>query len=169
MTKLDYRHAVYAGSFDPITLGHTSIIERAVRLYDRVTVAVGVNVHKTSMFTVEQRVDFIERAVGSHPGLNVVAFEGLLVDFARESGAGVILRGLRMLTDFEGEFQLALGNRDLSANIETVFLMTDSEFVYVSSSLVKEIASNGGDISRYIPAPLLADVVARFGAKDAGG
>jgi len=154
---LDYSHAVYAGSFDPITLGHTAIIERAARVYRRVTVAVGVNVAKSGLFSLEERRELIERTL-THPNIDVTSFEGLLVDFARALGAGVLLRGLRMLTDFEHEFQLALGNRDLVPEMETVFMMTDHEYVYVSSSLVKEIASNGGDTSRYVP-PAVQDAL----------
>jgi pantetheine-phosphate adenylyltransferase len=147
----DYRHVVYAGSFDPVTLGHTAIIERAARLYDRVTVGIGVNVHKRGLFSLEEREDLLRRAVARSPNVEVKHFEGLLVRFCREVDAGVIVRGLRLLTDFEHEFQLGLANRDLAPEIETVFMFTASDHVYVSSSLVKEIAENGGDFSRYVP------------------
>lgn len=162
MSAPDYRHAVYAGSFDPVTLGHTAIVERAAKLYDRVTVAIGVNVAKHSLFTLEQRQTQITDALAHLPTIEVATFEGLLVDFARSIGAGVILRGLRMLTDFELEFQLALANRDLAQPIETVFLMTNAEHVYVSSSLIKEIASNGGQYDRYVPVGVAQALRAKY-------
>lgn len=164
MATLDYRHAVYAGSFDPITLGHTAIVERALRIYDRVTVAIGVNPNKRGLFSREERHALLEASF-SNPRVQVVAFEGLLIDFALKIQAGVLLRGLRLLTDFEHEFQLALGNRDLNSQIETVFMMTEAEFVYVSSSLVKEIAMNGGDFSRYVPPPVHAALLAKYPKK----
>lgn len=164
MPGLDYGHAVYAGSFDPITLGHTSLIERASRLYNKVTVATGINVSKSALFTFDERVKLMESAVGHHDNVEVCAFEGLLVDFTRSIGAGVLLRGLRMLTDFESEFQYALANRDLSPEVETVFLMTNKEHVFVSSSLVKEIAANSGDFSRYVPAAVLAALRSKYDA-----
>lgn len=165
VVTLDYRHAVYAGSFDPITLGHTAIVERALRIYDRVTVAIGVNPNKRGLFSRDERQQLIEASFASHPRVKVVAFEGLLIDFALSVEAGVLLRGLRLLTDFEHEFQLALGNRDLNADIETVFMMTEAEFVYVSSSLVKEIAMNGGDFSKYVPPPVRAALLEKYPRK----
>ena len=155
----DYRHAIYAGSFDPITYGHTAIIERASRLYDRVTVGIGVNAKKTGLFTVEEREEMIKAALADLPNVEVAHFEGLLVDFCKATGAGVIVRGLRLLTDFEYEFQLGLANRDIAPEIETVFLLTEHEYVWVSSSLVKEIAANGGDCRRYVP-PAVCDALA---------
>lgn len=147
---MDYRHAVYAGSFDPITYGHTAIIDRAARLFDRITVAIGANPTKASTFSVEERRAIIEASIG-HENVTVRSFEGLLIQFCQEIGAGVIVRGMRLLTDFEYEFQLGLANRDLAEDVESVYIFTESEYVYVSSSLVKEIASNGGDASRYLP------------------
>ncbi len=158
----NYGHAVYAGSFDPVTLGHTAIIERAALLYDKVTVAIGVNVSKQSLFTLEERKAQIRDALKAQPNIEVESFEGLLVDYARDIGAGVIVRGLRMLTDFELEFQLALANRDLAETIETVFLMTNAEFVYVSSSLIKEIASNGGAFERYVPTAVAEALLGKY-------
>ncbi|MGF1510943.1 MAG: pantetheine-phosphate adenylyltransferase [Myxococcota bacterium] len=148
---VDYRHAVYAGSFDPVTLGHTSIIERASRLYERVTVAVGANPDKSGTFPAEERVEIIRETVRSHRNVKVESFRGLLVTYCQSKGAGVLLRGMRLLTDFEYEFQLGLANRDLDSRIETVYMFTESEHVYISSSLVKQIAMNGGDASRYLP------------------
>lgn len=155
----DFRHAIYAGSFDPITYGHTAIIERAARLYDKVTVGIGINPKKSGLFTVEEREEMIRASLTKLPNVEVDHFEGLLVDFCKKTGAGVIVRGLRLLTDFEYEFQLGLANRDISPGIETVFLLTEHEYVWVSSSLVKEIASNGGDIGRYVP-PAVRDALA---------
>jgi pantetheine-phosphate adenylyltransferase len=163
MSGLDVRHAIYAGSFDPITHGHTAIIHRAARLYDKVTVAVGVNPSKKGLFTFEERRDLIRASLP--PEIEVVAIQGLLVDFARTIGAGVLVRGLRLLADFEHEFQLALGNRDLAPDIETVFLMTAPEHVYVSSSLIREIAANGGDFARYVPAPVHAAMLEKLRAR----
>ncbi|MEM7675521.1 MAG: pantetheine-phosphate adenylyltransferase [Myxococcota bacterium] len=149
---MDYRHAVYAGSFDPVTLGHTSIIERAAKLFDTVTVAIGHNPAKkrSSLFSVDERKSLLERSLEGADHVTVRPFQGLLIDFCRQMNAGVIVRGLRVLTDFEYELQLGMANRDLAPEIETVFLFTRAEHVYVSSSLVKEIAMNGGDTSLYV-------------------
>lgn len=149
---VDYRHAVYAGSFDPITLGHTAIIERAARLYEKVTLSIGFNPKKvsSSLFSVEERLDLLRSATGHLAHVEACAFQGLLIDFCRDIGAGVIVRGLRVLTDFEYEFQLALANRDLEPRVETTFLLTEHSHVYVSSSLVKEIAANGGEVRQYV-------------------
>jgi pantetheine-phosphate adenylyltransferase len=158
----NYSHAVYAGSFDPITLGHTAIVQRAAKLYDKITVAIGINVHKSPLFSAEQRLEMTAATLSDLNNVHVETFEGLLVNYAHVSGAGIILRGLRMLTDFELEFQLALANRDLNANIETVFLMANQEHVFVSSSLVKEIASNGGAYERYVSEPVRKQMATKF-------
>ncbi len=158
----NYRHAVYAGSFDPVTYGHTAIIERAARLYDRVTVAIGVNPAKTSLFTPEERLTMLRDALAGCDNVDVESFSGLLINYCRGLGAGVLVRGLRLLTDFEYEFQLGLANRDLEPDIETVFMFTESEHVYISSSLVKEIAMNGGDYSRYVPPGVLKALRSKY-------
>lgn len=158
----DYRHAVYAGSFDPPTLGHTAIIERASRLYDRVTVAIGVNPAKKGLFSVEEREEMLRQALGNLPNIQVEAFSGLLIDYCQRKGAGVIVRGLRLLTDFEYEFQLGLANRDLAPSIETVYMFTEAKHVYISSSLVKEIAQNWGDFSRYVPPAVKTALLAKY-------
>jgi pantetheine-phosphate adenylyltransferase len=160
---VDYRHAVYAGSFDPVTLGHTAIIERAARLYQTVTVAIGVNPSKRGLFTFDERRTMLTGALAHLGNVSVSSFEGLLIQFCRSIGAGVIVRGLRLLTDFEYEFQLGLANRDLAPDIETVFMFTTSEHVYISSSLVKEIAQNGGDFSRYVPSGVAAALRSKVG------
>jgi pantetheine-phosphate adenylyltransferase len=154
MAGVDYGHAVYAGSFDPITIGHLAIIERASRIHERVTVAVGVNPNKAELFSQEERKNMVTACVADTPGLEVATFDGLLVEFARSVDAGVLIRGLRLLADFEHEFQLALANRELAPELETVFLMTESEHLHVSSSLVKEIAKNRGDLRGFVPSPV---------------
>ena len=147
----DGRTALYPGSFDPVTNGHVDVAERAARLFDHVIVAVAQNNAKTPLFTVEERCAFLRQALVGFPNVRVTAFDGLLVDFARAQGASVIIKGLRALTDFEYEFQMALMNRRLAPDVETVFLMTDAEKAFLSSSLVKEVARLGGDIHGLVP------------------
>ena len=151
--------AVYPGSFDPITNGHLDIVARALAVFDSVVVAVLANPRKTPLFTVDERIAIIRDALGEDPGtagasadrLEVRAFDGLTVDFARAQQAGAIVRGLRAISDFETEMQLAHNNRVLAPEIDTVFFMTAVEHGYVSSSLVKEIAGFGGDVSAMVP------------------
>lgn len=159
---MNYRHAVYAGSFDPVTYGHTAIIERAARLFTTVTVAIGANPNKHGLFTVDERLGLLRDALGESPNVKFESFEGLLIHYCQRIGAGVIVRGMRLLTDFEYEFQLGLANRDLASEVETVYLFTEAEHVYISSSLVKEIAMNGGDASMYVPPPVWAALQERF-------
>ena len=147
------RLAIYPGSFDPITNGHVDILRRALRLFDRVIVAVAQNVRKQALFTVEERAAMIRASLDDIDGsrVEIDSFSGLLVDYAKERGAGVLIRGLRAIADFEYEFQFAHMNRHLAPVVETVFLMTSDESFYVSSSLVKEVATMGGDITRIAP------------------
>lgn len=145
------RLAVYAGSFDPITLGHLDVAIRASHLFDRVIVAVGENPAKRYLLSLEQRMDVVRAATAQLPNVSVEVFRGLLVHFCQARGASVIVRGLRAVTDFEFEFQIGLANMDMAPGVETVFLLTDPRHIFISSSLVKEIASNGGDVSRYLP------------------
>ena len=145
------RTALYPGTFDPVTNGHLDLIRRALRLFDRVVVAVGTGLGKAPMFTVEERVGFIERAVDGLDGVAVSRFDGLLVDTVREAGAVAIIRGLREVSDFEYEFQMALMNRRLASEIETVFLMPSESYTYLDSTIVKEVAVLGGDISGLVP------------------
>ena len=147
--------AVYPGSFDPITNGHVDVIRRSTAVFDRVIVAVLANPRKTPLLSTDQRIDAIDKAI-EEAGLDgsrtsVESFEGLTVEFCRSSGAGFIVRGLRAVSDFETEMQLAHNNRKLAPGIDTVFFMTSLEHGYVSSSLVKEIAQFGGDVSSMIP------------------
>ncbi|MDF2775992.1 MAG: coaD [Geminicoccaceae bacterium] len=141
------RTAVYAGSFDPITKGHEDLIRRSLAFVDRLVVAVATNVAKKPLFTLEERVDFIRAAVGNETRVDVRQFDGLLVDFARSVGAGLIIRGLRAVADFEYEFQMALMNRHLSPGLETVFMVPSLETTYISSSLVREVAKFNGDVT----------------------
>jgi len=142
--------AVYPGTFDPITNGHTDLVERAVHLFDNVVVAVAENAGKTAAFSLDERVAMANEVLGNHPGVKVVGFNNLLVDFVHEQQAQVILRGLRAVSDFDYEFQLAGMNRRLANDIETVFLTPAEQYSYISSSLVREIASLGGDVSAFV-------------------
>jgi len=146
------RIAVYPGSFDPITNGHLDILERALGLFDRVIVALAKNVRKEPLFTLDERVRMIAASVGREPRLEIDAFEGLLVDYARRRQARALIRGLRAIADFEYEFQFAHMNRHLAPDIETVFLMTSEDSFYVSSSLVKEVSAMGGAVTDLVPA-----------------
>ncbi len=143
--------AVYPGSFDPITNGHVNLIERALQVFDRLIVAVAFNPGKTALFTVEERLDMIRIALKNDPRLKVASFDGLLVDFAEEQGAGVIVRGLRALSDFEYEFQMTLMNRKLNRKVDTMFLMTGYKWFYTSSKIIKEAASLGGSVRGLVP------------------
>ena len=143
--------AVYPGTFDPITNGHVDILRRSLKIFDRVVVALADNIRKSPLFSLAERQSFIIGALDGDPRLEVDAFQGLLADYCRKRGAGVVVRGLRALADFEYEFQLAHMNRHLAPDVETMFLMTGEESFYVSSSLVKEVALMGGDVSRMVP------------------
>lgn len=148
--------AIYPGSFDPITLGHLDVVERAAKLFDRLIIAVAHNADKRAMFTAEQRMELIAQSLGSRSSVEIVTFEGLLVDFARKTGAGAVVRGLRAVTDFEYEFQMALMNKTLNPEMETVFLASREAFTYVSSRVIKEVARLGGDVTRFVPPPVVA-------------
>lgn len=147
--------ALYAGTFDPITKGHLNIIERSAQVFGEVIVAVTDNPTKDGpLFTVDERLAMVRDTVGSIPTVTVKSFTGLTVEFAREVGAAVIIRGLRAVSDFDDEFAMALANRSLAPELDTVFLMTSQEFFYISSSRVKELASLGGDVSKFVPPPV---------------
>ena len=144
--------AIYPGSFDPITNGHLDIIERAVHIFDRVIVSVAQNVEKgTSLFTNEERKSLIIESISSFPNVKVDSFDGLMVEYANKHGAVAAIRGLRALSDFEFEFKMALMNRSLNENISTLFLLPQAKYTHVSSSMVREVASLGGDVSEYVP------------------
>ena len=148
--------AVYPGTFDPITNGHVDILRRSLKIFDRVVVALAENVRKAPLFSSEERHRMITEALGRDARLEVDAFQGLLADYCRRRGAAVVIRGLRALADFEYEFQSAHMNRRLAPDVETLFLMTSEESFYVSSSLVKEVALMGGDVSGLVPAGVVA-------------
>ena len=153
MTLSDSRVAVYTGSFDPITLGHLNVIERSSRLVDRLIVGIGINIEKQALFSPEERVDLVRRSSAHLQNVTVQAFSGLAVNFVRQCGARVLLRGVRSLGDIEAEFTMTLANRKLDPGIETVFLMVDDQFSHVSSSLIKQIAALAGDeeLARFVP------------------
>jgi pantetheine-phosphate adenylyltransferase len=145
MAKHALHTAVYTGSFDPITLGHLNIIERSSRLFDRLIVGIGINTEKAPLFTPDERVDLAKQTTRGFANVEVRAFDGLAVRFVRECGARVMIRGVRPLADVAGEFTMMMANRQLDPEIETVFLMADDEFVHVSSSLLKQVATLAGD------------------------
>ena len=156
------RVALYPGSFDPLTNGHLDIFSRARRLSDRVIVAILENDAKKPLFSVPERIEMIREIVGEDPATPVRSFSGLLVDFARDVGATLLVRGLRAVSDYEYELQMALMNRRLAPGIETVFLMAKEEYSYVSSRLVKEVAKLGGDLSGMVPEPVRRRLLERF-------
>jgi pantetheine-phosphate adenylyltransferase len=154
---------VYPGTFDPVTNGHTDLIQRASRLFDRVVVAVARDTGKAPVFSTEERVAMVRSALNGQPNVEVVSFDGLLVSFARELGVGVIMRGLRAVSDFEYEFQLAGMNRHMAPEIETLFLTPAEQYTYISSSLVREISRLRGDVSPFVAPVVQAALRERFG------
>ncbi len=159
------RVGVYPGTFDPITLGHLDIIRRGAHLVDRLVIGVTTNPSKEPMFTVEERLEIVRREVADIPGVSVVEFDSLLMDFAEVQGASLILRGLRAVADFEYEYQMAGMNQQLNDRIETVFLMADVSLQPIASRLVKEIARYGGAIDKFVPPAVVTDVAERLGRK----
>lgn len=153
--------AIYPGSFDPFTSGHLDIVQRATKIFPRLVVAVAVNVRKLPTFTVEERVAMLEETLGDMDGVEIDSFSGLLVDYAKRKGAHVIVRGLRALSDFENEFQMAHMNRRLHPELETIFMMTSQEHFYVSSQTVKEVAFFNGDVSGVVPPAVLKRLISR--------
>jgi pantetheine-phosphate adenylyltransferase len=160
-TPLNPRLAVYTGTFDPVHLGHLDIIERGSRLYDRLIVGVGINPDKATLFSIDERVGLLEAVARPFGNVEVRKFEGLAVQFVRGTGAGVMLRGLRTLSDMEYEFTMSLMNLNLDPGIETVFLMAKEEYSHVSSSLLRQIAALGGDLSKFLPDPVKGPLVER--------
>ena len=159
------RRGLYPGTFDPVTNGHISLIERACHLFDRIIVAVSVNAGKDPLFTLAERTELMRASVALLPEKNqieVISFEGLLADFIRTQKATAIIRGLRAVSDFEYEFQMALMNRKLAREAETVFLMPSLSWVYLSSSIVKDVATNRGDITGLVPAPVAEALRRKF-------
>lgn len=156
--------AIYPGTFDPITNGHIDLVNRASKLFEKVIVAVAINPSKEPAFTLRERVDLAEQTLMNIPNVEVCGFEGLLVDVAREMQAGVIIRGLRAVSDFEHEFQLAGMNHHMAPNVETMFLAASEQFSYISSSLVREVAALGGDVSDFV-APSVVIALAKRSAE----
>lgn len=145
------RTCIFPGTFDPITYGHLDVLQRATRLFDRVVIGVARNPGKGPLFTAERRVELIQPSLVGLPHVSVQIFDGLLVDFAESEGAVAVIRGLRAFSDFEFEFNMALMNRHLKASVEAVFVMPNENFSYTSSSLVKQVARHGGDVSKFVP------------------
>jgi pantetheine-phosphate adenylyltransferase len=154
------RTALYAGSFDPVTRGHVDLMRRCLGFADTLVVAVATNPKKTCLFTPDQRVEFIREAIGHEPRIDVRGFDGLLVKFAEDVGASMLIRGLRAVSDFEYEFQMALMNRHLAPNLETVFMVPSLDTTYISSSMVREVARFGGDVTE-LTTPVVAHALAR--------
>jgi len=155
--------AVCAGTFDPITLGHLDVIQRASRIFPRIVIAVATNPGKNPLFSLEERMEMVRQSTAHIKGIEIDDFDGLLVDFAQSKGIRVIVRGLRAFSDFEYEFQMALTNRKLKPEIETIFLMPKQDYSYVSSSNVRTVASLGGDTTQFVPPPVQDALKARFG------
>jgi len=154
--------AIYPGTFDPITNGHLDIIARAAKLYDRVIVGVALNKGKTPLFSVDERVDLVHAVIAEFPNVEVIGFDNLLVECAKQQGANVILRGLRAVSDFEYEFQLAGMNRRLASELETVFLTPAEQYEFISSSMIREIAQLKGDVSSFVPDIVHQRLIAKF-------
>jgi len=153
------KRAIYPGSFDPVTNGHLDVVERARKLFDEVIVAVADNDEKQPLFSLEERLNLLRATVGKADNVRIAHFDGLLVEFAMENQARAVIRGLRAVSDFEFEFQMALMNRKLESGVETIFLMPKEEYSYLSSRIIKEIARLGGNVSNFVP-PVVAKALA---------
>ncbi len=167
---LNPHHAVYVGSFDPPTLGHLDIVERGAALYSKITVGIGINPDKNPLFSAEERQQLLQELLAAFPNIEVKCFQGLAVNFVRDCGGGVMLRGLRTLTDVEAEFTMSLANRALASEIETVFLMASEKYTHISSSLIKQIAQLGGDVAAeklkvFVPKQVVEPLIKKFASK----
>ena len=147
--------ALFPASFDPLTNGHLDIVHRSLRVFDELVVAVAINLDKRTTFSLEERIAMLEAVVGAEPGVRITSFAGLTVDFAREVGADVVIRGVRAISDFEYEFEMALMNKHLSPDVESVFMMASQQYLYVSSSRLKELVRLGRDVAEFVP-PVVA-------------
>jgi pantetheine-phosphate adenylyltransferase len=150
------KKAIYAGTFDPMTLGHLDVVERAAKIFPELIVAVTAVTGKNTLFSQDERFGLVKKSVAKLPNVKVTLFDGLLVEYARKKGVGVLIRGLRAFSDFEYEFQMALTNRRLAPDIETLFLMPKQDYSFLSSTNVKQVASLGGDVSEFVPAAVAA-------------
>lgn len=162
------KRAIYPGSFDPVTKGHLDIITRSARLVDELIVGVLNNRAKNALFSAKERVSMLKELTSHLPNVTVDAFDGLLVDYAKRTDAAIIVRGLRAVTDFEYELQIAQTNHEIYMELETIFLTTRLEYAYLSSTIVKEVASYGGDISRFVPHQIIARIYAKYGIEGFG-
>jgi pantetheine-phosphate adenylyltransferase len=156
------KRAIYPGSFDPVTNGHLDVVERARKLFDEVIVAVAHNDEKQPLFSLDDRLDLLKQTAGKIDNVRIAQFDGLLIEFARTAKANAVIRGLRAVSDFEFEFQMALMNRKLESGVETIFLMPKEEYTYLSSRLVKEIARLGGDVSKFVPSVVVTTLGRKF-------
>ncbi len=156
------KKAIYAGTFDPITLGHVDVVERAARIFPELIIGVAALTGKDTLFSQEERVDLVKAAVADLPNVMVESFEGLLVDYARSQEANVIIRGLRAVSDFEYEFQMALTNRRLAPNLETLFLMPKQDYSFLNSTNIKQVASLGGDVVEFVPDVVVQALAQKF-------
>jgi len=156
------RTVIYPGSFDPLTNGHLDLIQRASKLFDQVIVAIAKNESKRPLFTLDERLDLVGQAVKTLPNVSIDAFDGLLVSYVKKQGSQAIIRGLRAVSDFEFEFQLALMNRKLDEQIETIFMMPKDTYTFLSSRIVKEIARLGGDVSAFVPPEVCASLARKL-------
>ena len=164
--KKNPRMAVYPGTFDPITHGHTDLVTRAARVFEHVIVAIAESPHKTPFFSLKKRIELAESQIGHLENISIVGFRNLLVDFVRENGAGVIIRGLRAVSDFEYEFQLASMNRNLCSSVETMFLTPDERYGFISSTLVREVARLNGNVSQFVGVEIELALKEQFGFAD---
>ena len=163
------RNAIYAGTFDALTLGHMDLIERSGEIFDKLILAVAISTKKNTLFSIEERLDMAHQVTSSLPNVEVVSFEGLLINFARTRKIGVLIRGLRAYSDFESEFQMALTNRKMAPEVETLFMMPKETHSYVSSSAVREISMLGGDPSEFVPEPVRAALEKKYAERQAAG
>jgi pantetheine-phosphate adenylyltransferase len=159
---ISHRTAIYPGTFDPVTNGHTDLVKRAARVFEKVIVAIAESPHKVPLLPLQQRIELVQSCLSDVKNIEVVGFSSLLMDFVQEVGAGVVVRGLRAVSDFEYEFQLASMNRHLAPEIETLFLTPDERYSFISSSLVKEVARLNGDVTEFVAPPVRHALLQRF-------
>lgn len=165
MAKMNPKVAVYPGTFDPLTMGHVSLIRRGLKVFDKVILGIAESTPKKTMFSIGERVELAKEVFPNEPNLVIEPFDSLLIHFVESMGAGVIMRGLRAVSDFEYEFQMALMNRKLERNIETVFMMTDFKWMYLSSTIVKEVATYSGDVCGLVPGPVVKALQVKLGTQ----